>query len=609
MCGIAGYFGKNSIFKVNIDKTLQKMKQRGPDFSNYFSKSYPNDLFIYLLHSRLSIIDLHPRSNQPLVIGDDIIIFNGEIYNYLELKKHLLYKKIKLTTNSDTEVLLQYYKIYREKCVDHFEGMWSFAIYNTKKQELFLSRDRFAEKPLYYYENKNGIFFGSEVKYLSSLSGKNFSPNLNMVNKFLSLGYKSLFKRNDTFFIGVKKLLNAENLYCNNSFKLNIKKYWSPEIKINYKLSINSAIENTKKLLIDSIRLRMRSDVPLAFCLSGGVDSSALASIAVKELNYKIKTFSIVDADDRYNEINNINATINDLNCESEIIKLSKNNFLENLKNLIQYRDGPVSTISHYLHSLLLSSINKRGYKVAISGTAADEIFSGYYDHFLLHLNSVKDTESYNKNLSYWKKFVYGFVRNPNLKKPNLFLKNPEFRDHIYDRSNEISYFLLKPFSNNFDENFFTKNLFSNRRLNELFHEITPANLNQEDLNSMKYSVENRSPFLDKKLVEFAFSIPEALLIQKGYGKYILRESLKGILNDKVRLDRKKKGFNASINSLINFENKETKDYLLNSSSAIFDLVDAKKFERILKNKYFPNHMSKFIFNFLSAKMFMESNL
>jgi asparagine synthase (glutamine-hydrolysing) len=353
----------------------------------------------------------------------------------------------------------------------------------------------------------------------------------------------------------------------------------------------------------------MRSDVPLAFCLSGGVDSSGLASIAVKEFNYKIKTFSIVDADDRYNEIDNINATINDLNCDSEIIELSKNNFLENLKNLIQYRDGPVSTISHYLHSLLLNSISKRGCKVAISGTGADEIFSGYYDHFLLHLNSVKDTESYNKNLFYWKKFIHDFVRNPNLKKPDLFMKNPGFRDHLYDGSDEISNFLLKPFSNNFDENFFTKNLFSNRRLNELFHETTPSILNQEDLNSMKYSVENRSPFLDKKLVEFAFSIPEALLIQKGYGKYILRESLKEILNDKVRLDRKKKGFNASIDSLVNFENKETKDYLLNSSSAIFDLVDEKKFEKILKNKYFPNHMSKFIFSFLSAKMFMESNL
>ena len=110
MCGIAGYFGKHLISKANINRTLQKMRQRGPDFSNYFSKSYPNNLFIYLLHSRLSIIDLHPRSNQPFIIGDDIIIFNGEIYNYLELKKHLLSKKVKLTTNSDTEILLQYYK-------------------------------------------------------------------------------------------------------------------------------------------------------------------------------------------------------------------------------------------------------------------------------------------------------------------------------------------------------------------------------------------------------------------------------------------------------------------------------------------------------------------
>ena len=169
MCGIAGYFGRNSIPKTYIDKTLQKMKERGPDFSNSFSKSYPNNLFIYLLHSRLSIIDLHPRSNQPFVIGDHVIIFNGEIYNYLELKKHLINKKIKLKTNSDTEILLHYFIIYGEKCVDHFEGMWSFAIYNTKKQELFFSRDRFAEKPLYYYENKNGIFFGSEIQYLSKI--------------------------------------------------------------------------------------------------------------------------------------------------------------------------------------------------------------------------------------------------------------------------------------------------------------------------------------------------------------------------------------------------------------------------------------------------------
>jgi len=609
MCGIAGYFGKHLISKVNINRTLQKMRQRGPDFSNYFSKSYPNNLFIYLLHSRLSIIDLHSRSNQPFIIGDDIIIFNGEIYNYLELKKHLLSKKVKLTTNSDTEILLQYYKIYGERCVDHFEGMWSFAIYNIKKQELFLSRDRFAEKPLYYYKNESGIFFGSEIKYLSCLSNKKFEPNFDMVNKFISLGYKSINKGKDTFFIEVKKLINAENLYCNNTFKLNIKKYWKPKIKINDKLSVNEVIENTKKLLIDSMRLRIRSDVPLAFCLSGGVDSSALASIAVKEFNCKIKTFSIIDTDDRYNEMSNINTTIKDLGCNSELIQLSKENFLENLKDLIQYHDGPVSTITQYIHSLLTSSINKNGYKVAISGTAADEIFSGYYDHFLLHLYSIKKSKSYQKNLSDWKEYISKFVRNSNFKDPDLYIKNPKFRNHIYDRSKEISQFLHKPYSNNFSEKIFTKNLFSNRRLNELFHENTPLILNEEDLNSMKYSIENRSPFLDKKLVEFAFSIPEAFLIQNGYGKYILRESLKGILNEKVRLDRAKKGFNASINSLINFEDKEVRDFLLNPSSPIFELVKREKVAKLFINKFTHNYQSKFIFYFISAKIFLEQTI
>ena len=136
-----------------------------------------------MLHSRLSIIDLHPRSNQPFIIGDDVIIFNGEIYNYLELKKDLSSKGVKLKTNSDTEILLHYYKIYGEKCVNYFEGMWSFAIFNTKTQELFLSRDRFLEKPMFFYENEDGIFFGSEIKFLQSLCEKKFNINLLLLIK------------------------------------------------------------------------------------------------------------------------------------------------------------------------------------------------------------------------------------------------------------------------------------------------------------------------------------------------------------------------------------------------------------------------------------------
>ena len=433
MCGIAGYFGKRSISKESIERTLQNMRQRGPDFSDYYSKSYPNNLFVYLLHSRLSIIDLHPRSNQPLKIGDDIIIFNGEIYNYLELKENLISNKVNLTTNSDTEILLQYYKIYKEKCVDYFEGMWSFAIYNIAKQKLFLSRDRFAEKPLYFFQNANGIFFASEIKYLGSLTNKNFSPNINMLNKFISLGYKSIFKTKDTFFNEVKKLNNAENLLCDNNLKPNVIKYWKPKIKIDNKLSINEAIENTKKLLIDSVRLRMRSDVPLAFCLSGGVDSASLVSIAVNHFRQDVTTFSIIDADERYNEYSNIIATVNDTNCKNTLIYLTDNDVLTKLTKLIRYHDAPVATITYFVHSLLSEAMSDQEYKISVSGTAADEIFSGYYDHFLLHLYEVGGTSKYYQHLTNWKNNLRPFVRNPVLTQPDLYRKDPKYRKHIYD--------------------------------------------------------------------------------------------------------------------------------------------------------------------------------
>ena len=172
MCGIAGYFGKKKIDKAIIDRTLKLMKNRGPDFSNYFQKTNEKNSSITLLHSRLSIIDLSERSHQPFADDEKIIVFNGEIYNYLELKKNLIKLGEKFKTDSDTEVLLKYYKIYGENCVKYFEGMWAFAIYDQKNQKIFLSRDRFAEKPLYFLKDKDGIFFASEVKFIKSLANK-----------------------------------------------------------------------------------------------------------------------------------------------------------------------------------------------------------------------------------------------------------------------------------------------------------------------------------------------------------------------------------------------------------------------------------------------------
>ena len=173
MCGIAGYFCKKQVGKSQIHKTLNLMRNRGPDNQDYrLFRTSGKERFVGLLHSRLSIIDLEPRSNQPFTIGGHTIIFNGEIYNYLELRDTLLERGFTLTTSSDTEVLLHYFRLYGEKCVDFLEGMWAFAVYDSENETLFLSRDRFAEKPLYYYEDHSGFYFGSEIKFLKCLSGK-----------------------------------------------------------------------------------------------------------------------------------------------------------------------------------------------------------------------------------------------------------------------------------------------------------------------------------------------------------------------------------------------------------------------------------------------------
>ena len=199
MCGIAGYYGQEIISKKNIRSTEKRMSNRGPDNFDYKNYSFKNKN-ILLLHSRLSIIELSNKANQPFKFKDKILIFNGEIYNYLELKEKIN-KIVDFKTKSDTEVILHYFKLYGPKCFDHFEGMWSLAIFDTKKNKLVLSRDRFGEKPLYIMKKKEGIYFGSEIKYIKKLSDTpKFEINFDKINHFLQFGYKSIYKNNDSFF-------------------------------------------------------------------------------------------------------------------------------------------------------------------------------------------------------------------------------------------------------------------------------------------------------------------------------------------------------------------------------------------------------------------------
>jgi len=604
MCGIAGFFGNKIINKVDIALTLDLMKNRGPDFSDYYENKFKKN-YVCLLHSRLSIIDLNKRSNQPFRINEYTISFNGEIYNYRELKKILIEKKIKLKTNSDTEILLWLYIIYGEKCLNLFEGMWSFAIYNNKTNEMFLARDRFGEKPLLYSYINGEFIFGSEVKFIKSLSKKKYRINNNKINNFLLYGYKQLSKDNTTFFKDIKSL--SPGCYIKISpKKFEIKRYWKVNLNIDYKISINEALEETKKLLDNSINLRLRSDVPIAFCLSGGVDSAILASHTVKKLGYKINTYSIIDNDDRYNESKNIKKIVNDLGCNNKIIHLDKKNFLGNLTTLIEYHEAPVASIGQYLHSSLMKNISDDNFKVSISGVAADEIFSGYYEHYLLHFHNIKKNKiKFKKDISVWKKKILPNIRNKFFRDQNLYIRNSNFRDHVYDGYKKNSSYLKNVKYKKFKEFEYSENLYLNRRLNELNNETTPVILNGEDKNAMMYSIENRSPYLDSSLINFIFSLNPDYNIHKGITKYILRNSAKDIVRNDVLFDQKKKGFNASIDTLINLNDDYVKDLIL-SKSKISKFVDQKKLETIINKKYKDNQMSKFIFNIINCKIFLD---
>ena len=411
MCGIAGYIGKKTISSNVINRTLLLMNKRGPDCqkSTHYTFGEKN---IYLLHSRLSIIDLESRANQPFSYKHTTIIYNGEIYNYLEVRNNLIKKGYKFKTNSDTEVLLKAYIEYGEDCVHHLNGMWSFAIWNNKTKKLFFSRDRFGEKPFYFFQNDDGFYFASEVKAIQSLLNKKLLINYKQIKRHLIYGYKFLNKTSETYFEGVQKLNFGASATINSENNLNEYKYWNPKSNIK-KMSLSEAIEGTNHYLIESMRLRLRADVPLAFCLSGGVDSASLASIAQKKFNYDVTSFSIIDNDIRYNELENIQATIKDLDCKHFLINLDYKDAIKRLTDLICYHDAPIATISYFIHSMLSEKINEHNYKISISGTSADELFTGYYDHFNLYLYEMRNSSNYQKYAPISPKDGYSIFNRP----------------------------------------------------------------------------------------------------------------------------------------------------------------------------------------------------
>jgi asparagine synthase (glutamine-hydrolysing) len=605
MCGIAGYFGLGDISSDRIQKCLSLMNLRGPDHAAYRVWKNPNGRNACLLHTRLSIIDLDPRANQPFNINKKWIILNGELYNYLERREELVTQGHIFRTTSDTEVLLQAIDHFGWDVLDRCEGMWSFAVYDEETGSLSLCRDRFGEKPLFVYRDETGFYFGSEVKFIIALLGHKLNVNGDHLSRYLINGYRSLYKKENTFFQGLSEVPASTLLRLGSDGSEESMTYWRLNFTPDDSMTYEEAVAGVKEKLIKSVKLRLRSDVPLAFCMSGGVDSNSLISIAKKIFNYDVHGFTITNTDSRYDEKDMVDCVVSELNIKHTSIPLDTKSFLEKLRCLVRQHDAPVYTISYYIHWLLMESIAENGYRVSVSGTAGDELFSGYFDHQLMYLHAIRNDPMHPSARASWEKYILPIVRNPFLTNPDRFIKNPEFRDHLYLDSDNFRNFLKEDWKEQFFEEYYTDDLLRNRMLNELFKEVIPVVLHEDDLNAMYFSIENRSPFLDRELAEFCYCIPSKYLIRDGLAKIILRDAMRGIVPDKIVDNRTKIGFNAPIFDLLDARDPLVRAEVL-AKSPIYNYVRREKIDELMNKSYLENHESLFLFYFLSAKFFLE---
>lgn len=606
MCGIAGYVGFDPPGRARVDACLGLMRRRGPDAASARSWVRPDGSQVHLLHSRLSIIDLDDRANQPFNVGSKWIVFNGELYNYVEVRAALERRGRAFATASDTEVLLTAIDELGWLGLDRCEGMWAFAVYDDQNGSVLLSRDRFGEKPLYIFRDSSGVYFGSEVKFIVALLGRRLEVNAEHLRRFLVNGYKALYKDRHTFFTGLTELAPGTVLALSADGTAAEHRYWSPAFVPCDDMSYDEAVAGARERLIRSVELRLRADVPLAFCMSGGVDSNALISIAKRIFGYDVHGFTIVNSDARYDEQELVEQSVAELDIRHTAIPVQVVDFLPRLRTLVRQHDAPVYTITYYAQWLLQESIGEHGYRISISGTAADEMFSGYYDHFLAHLYEVRQTPALHATaLAAWEAHIKPVVRNPFLGDPDLFVKQPGLREHIFLNADGFAEYLVHPWSEPFEERAFTSDLLRNRMLNEMFHEAVPVILHEDDLNAMYFSIENRSPFLDRDLFEFCYRIPTRHLIQDGRAKAVLRDAVRGIAPDVVLDARRKVGFNAPIHAFLDLSDPAVRHALL-EDSPVFTYLRRDRIAALLAKADLPNSESKFLFNFVCTKMFLE---
>jgi asparagine synthase (glutamine-hydrolysing) len=551
MCGIAGIVLKKANI-INLTDAMKKMlssiAHRGPDGEGIFIENN-----IAFGHRRLAIIDVASHSNQPMLSENNqyILIYNGEIYNYKELKEALTQKGYIFRTSSDTEVILVAYQHWGKNCVNYFNGMWAFALFDKLNQRLFISRDRFGVKPLYYINTDDYFIFCSEIKPILPFLNHTYA-NTSVIIDYLVTSISD--HHNQTFFKDINKLSQGHNgIYRLDSHQLNITPFYELTYQKQFNnYSISEAKEHFLTLLTDAVRLRLRSDVKVGSCLSGGLDSSSIVALASQLYGHSSEPFSAITAvseQPNNDESHYAKLLINQYPLNWLTVKPSFNDFYDNLNHVVTTQEEPFGGPSIFMQYFVMKTAKKNGIKVLLDGQGGDEILLGYekyYGNFLLSTlkndgvkglyHAITSTQKNNEKLSFLKLMAYLIATSSSTLRYQFYrhrhrylLKKPPFFEH------------LSLFSNYIWNDFALQSL-------EIKSTNLPVLLRYEDKNSMAHGIETRLPFLDYRLVEFALSIQNQFKIRDGWSKWLLRETLSPYLPNAIAWRKNKFGFEAPEN-------------------------------------------------------------
>ncbi|PBQ33357.1 asparagine synthase (glutamine-hydrolyzing) [Sphingobacteriaceae bacterium] len=610
MCGIAGILLKEKTefdLAQKISSMSKIIQHRGPDgegfmmadsksITPYFSgqkfafqkrefnyiphssiETAEKTTFLAFAHRRLAIIDLSDAGHQPMcdVNAETWIVFNGEIYNYIELREELKNSGAVFISESDTEVILAAYKYWGSDCVKKFNGMWAFCIYDSEKKILFASRDRLGVKPFYYVNNDKFFSFASEQKAFIKSGLLPFKINKKALHNYL---VNDLLENEvSNFFEGVNELWPGTNLIYDIEKKhIAIKEYYNLRDHVtleNDKLSEKDLIEKIKETFENSVRLRLRSDVEVGTCLSGGIDSSALAVTIAEQSTTPLHCFTSVFKGQEFNEEVYADAVAEKIHAKHHKTEPSLEGFIKDVDDLIYSQDVPIWSTSTYAQYKVMELAKQNNIKVVLDGQGADELFAGYHHHFIaqwnnhiskgLYLKALKDISASNKTIP----------------GSRFFYVKERLKQAYYFNKKQFALFLTKEFieSSEVKNPVVYFNDINAQLIDDIYHSRLKSFLKCEDRCGMWHSVESRTPFSDdKELINLLFSFDANKKIQKGISKYLLREAVKEKLPQEIYTRYDKKGFETPMKKWVT----ELKPKLIHEiKEAHFEFVNYDKIE------------------------------